>query len=892
MNRDEYLASIAKYIGRLAYEVRALNAMGRFDINSTVEDFLVPILKLLFDCPELRNQNEIQQNFPAVDLGCRKARISFQVTTDASSAKVIKTLEKFTEHGLGVHFDAVYVITLTEKQASYGASALDRAISALPVQFSKSDHILDLEDILSRTRLLDTGELSAIDGYLKSEFEKIDEHSRFRENLDQFLAFSTQKIDVEKSSKKYIPAIFVETHLAKEEIRAFAHPLFFYRKVQDALAGVDYRRLNALFALAKEPELSWEVDGSVLVQSPATYEQLATWSEAIGAALDGELAKVRPLSWRREDGDPQYAPRDKDSAGWSIVRFRVEVVATGLTQRLLDARTVIRLLQKKIFLITSMAGQGKTNFVCDLIESQFDAFEIPCIFIPARELNSYPSRARILSFISNNRYSPNFTRVHEYLDLFDKIGKDIGKPFMIVIDGINEVKALEEFSDELREFCGAVCQYDFVRLVGTCRSEFFDEKYASILNEPYGGYIHRVTDLRAKMSEASKDRLLAGYLRHFNVTGRFTGPAEEFLKNDLLLLRIFCERHEGRDVGHITEIYKGDLFEDFLVRKFRSFPERLQAKALPTLTKIAAAMLAADDYAKLSVRDFAADEQEIVQLLVADDVILRQEIAEQGLASLGDLVVSFTYDELRDFVIAYKLVEEVTADSADNLDAALSRLPERPIYEGVYKYAYLLARKANKPLAIAACERAPEFIEHFTLNVHLLPPDAQNDADVERVRTILSDTSVPRRVIRVAQFLIRRSRSTAPLNVTLLLDHLNALEAEAHQAFIRILFSDSYGFDSREWRGDIGKLVDQVWEASSEEGLGRYLPRWLAFFLHASSYAWWPERERVSALFRNPSSREPCEEVLALVRPAKAEALRSLIAEIEAPEEAERWATT
>ncbi len=119
MNRDDYINSIAKYFGRLSHEIRALNAVNRFDINSVTEDFLVPVLKLAFDCPDLRNQNEIQMNFPAVDLGCRTSRVSIQVSTDGSSAKVTKTLDTFRKHNLEKLFDSVFVLALVEKQSSY-----------------------------------------------------------------------------------------------------------------------------------------------------------------------------------------------------------------------------------------------------------------------------------------------------------------------------------------------------------------------------------------------------------------------------------------------------------------------------------------------------------------------------------------------------------------------------------------------------------------------------------------------------------------------------------------------------------------------------------------------------------------------------------------------------
>ena len=90
MNRDNYLHDCANYLARLSHEIKALNAIGRFDINSVAEYFFIPILRQLYDCPELQNQNEIKHNFPSIDLGYRKSRISFQITTDASSAKIVR----------------------------------------------------------------------------------------------------------------------------------------------------------------------------------------------------------------------------------------------------------------------------------------------------------------------------------------------------------------------------------------------------------------------------------------------------------------------------------------------------------------------------------------------------------------------------------------------------------------------------------------------------------------------------------------------------------------------------------------------------------------------------------------------------------------------------------
>lgn len=878
MNRDDHLHGIAKHFGRLTHEIRAFNAIGRFDINSVAEDFLIPVLKIVFACPDLRNQNEVQLNFPAVDLGCRTTKLSFQITTNASSTKVEKTLKGFHDHNLDKLFDRVYIFALTEKQASYGATALTRAAEQLAIRFDPAENIIDVSDLLTKIQRLATSDLERIHRYLASEWEDRDRQLRFREQLESFLLFSTDKIEREKSSRKYIPSIFVETHSTKEEVRLFANPLFFYRKIQDCLTTLDYDHLNSLMRIAREPEFTLDLDRAMLTETPSSFVELADWLERLAAAVNSELAKVRPLSWLRTEDEESYTPANGENPDWMVARFPAESVATGLASRLRDALSLIDLTRKKIFLVTSMAGQGKTNFVCDLIENQFRSFKIPSLFVPARELNNYAPGKRLLEYISNNRYAPSVSSIHEFLALANDVSLEAGKPFLIVVDGINEVADLTVFSDELKSFCNAVCQYDMVKILITCRSEFFDDKYASLLDEPFSAHIHRVGDLRAKMSERSQARLLRSYFDHFKIKGNLSIIAQNFLKGDLLLLRIFCERYENSDVGYLADIYKGDLFEQYLLKKIESFPLSLQPLALPTLYRIVEAMFDAKDYAILSVRKFTAEEQAVVRRLVEDDVILRQEIGRKGLDSVGDLAISFTYDELRDFVIAYKLV---VGDGPQDLAAILATLPGSPIHEGVYRYVYLLARKARDAAAIAACESAPDFAEHFSLNVHLLPPAEQTSDDVARVKALLADVSMPNRLRRVARFLVHRRDAADALNITLLREHLDGLTTPEHAAFVQAMFAHPHDFQTLAWRERLHELVLSVAEGNAGKELTQYDPEWLAFFLHVASLASWAQRERVSTMFREAIDDPNCRGAVALIRPARSEAVQFLLSDIE-----------
>ena len=147
MKRQELLQKSASLLSRFASEVRVSNALGLFDINTVAEDILVPIFATILDCPQLKNQNRIQMNFPAVDLGCSVSRISIQITSDATSGKISQTLEKFQSHGLEADFDRVLVYVLTERQKSYNSKALGTTVAGLPIEFNTANDILDYQDL-------------------------------------------------------------------------------------------------------------------------------------------------------------------------------------------------------------------------------------------------------------------------------------------------------------------------------------------------------------------------------------------------------------------------------------------------------------------------------------------------------------------------------------------------------------------------------------------------------------------------------------------------------------------------------------------------------------------------------------------------------------------------
>ena len=847
MTRQELLQRSSTLLGRFVHEVKVANAMGLFDINTIAEDFLIPVFKIAFDCPDLCNQNRIQMNFPAVDLGCKTSRTSIQITSDSSSSKVCETLEKFESHNLISDFDSLYVYVITERQNSYSSQKLTEAAKKLSIKFDTSSNILDYRDLAKKLSELTNKQIECINEHLEEEFRQADASLKFHNNLDAFLSVSQQKIEDEKRTKKYIPSVFVETSETKEEMRYFANPMFFYRKIDDDLRRIDLAHFNELLGMAKIEPVDDNLHEIATLKAPNNLSELRARLFHQSTALKALREHVSTFSWYGERAE-RFKPCDYLTGYWKVFKYNIESNGSGVFRSLEKVSKKIGIAQAKIFLVTGMAGQGKTNFVCDLIDNQFRAFEVPTIFIPARSLNDYPGPNRVLSYITNNRFAPDLKNLHELFALLNSVAEECQKPFVIAIDGINEVGDLDGLVAELRVFLEALCQYDFVKIVITCRNEFFDYKFAGVFEPQFSDYLYRVQDLRREMSDDNKSRLLKAYLRHFKITAQLSKVAADFLENDLILLRIFSEIHEDKSIGYVPDIYKGDIFEGYLTKKINEFPPPLKPKAINSLYKICTRMLDEENFSQISVDGFDESECQIIERLIGEDIILRREVPSIGLASLGVENISFTYDELRDFLLAYYTVVELAASHPVQVKGIFDKIPEWPIYEGFFRYAYVLARKQSSDTVLDACEASDDFHKHFLNNLSLLSADIQTSEDVGRVQAVLKDSSAERDLRHVAWFLFSKRVDSDHLNIRILLDHVSSLIDEESERFFRAMFSSSSDFRDSNWRDKVSDLLNSFSQLSKDQKLGLGVPA-LALALHFAPYARWNEKEATLNFF-------------------------------------------
>lgn len=148
MKQVEIENQLREVVSRLVTEVDMATNQGRLDVNLISEDAWIPILKEVYQCPNLINLNRKHKNFPGIDLGDEQDRVAFQVTSSTDIEKVKSTLEQFKKRNYKNAFDELYIFTLRTKQKSYSQEAIDKVIGD-DIRFDAKEHIIDPGDILA-----------------------------------------------------------------------------------------------------------------------------------------------------------------------------------------------------------------------------------------------------------------------------------------------------------------------------------------------------------------------------------------------------------------------------------------------------------------------------------------------------------------------------------------------------------------------------------------------------------------------------------------------------------------------------------------------------------------------------------------------------------------------
>ena len=448
-----------------------------------------------------------------------------------------------------------------------------------------------------------------------------------------------------------------------------------------------------------------------------------------------------------------------------------------------DAKDDLDLLSRKLVIIKSVAGHGKTNLLCDFTERFLLKKKHKCLYIPAREFNYLGEQETIEVAIARIIFSEFDYQFSDILRLI-KFEKSIDHLF-ILIDGINEHRNMALFSTALEQFIKRSISYN-VKIILTCRSEYFNERFGnllsidniSVIDMDEWKYTYNIPDVY-------QNTLISGYFTEFNIqmtSDEVSSEIAAVFYKDKLLLRIFCEAFENeRPTEYLDNIYRFEIFNRYHEKNLNTI-----SGLDHSLTEIIAWILNHDEFIDIPIKKLSKEANKVIEEIAHENVILRKDIiVVPGLAFGRSEVINFVYDEFRDFLIASHIL--LTWDQDNQLSREqIDRITEASstVSEGVQKYLCLWAITNNNHELSDYLSTFSKFDSIFVDSVFDVPDSSVSDYFVAVLQSIFVKNK--KASLEIFFNLVRRKTENhyQNLNIDLLIGWISALEESEYQGVL------------------------------------------------------------------------------------------------------------
>lgn len=589
--------------------------------------------------------------------------------------------------GNGTHYivDEEKISDMQISNIIMGQAINYKGISGSPVIVDEMIIGIVQEQIVSSDRAIGI-KVSSIASFVEYIDEKYIESNKIKGLLKENMKLYTeQQIQKNIKSGKYIPEIFVEQNDYKENMRFFCEPKLFINKAIEEIQRLNFDDINNFLEKNFNKKISFRIpdkidsDEKLLVVSEELVEDLKKAREFIE-----DRSQMNDLL---KNGLDLYYRKTKDYYNRSL-RFDLK-----------DIEINLEYIRYKYLMITNNAGQGKTNLICDFTQNFLLKKNFFVLYINAYEVNKdlYEFVCdKMMSFLNNKDLNYIF-------DLLEDEYKKTLKPVIILIDGLNENNVFNCFSNVVRQFMEKITKFNFIKVIMTTREEFYDEKFKDIDIGIYSKYFKRVRMFNNNKS--FQDRIFWGYLDFFDITIRkyslFRNIFER-LSRDTLLLRFFCEANKGKKQLYMYDIYKYNTFQKYIDNKIKEYDNKkigIGKIYINVLDKIIEHMLKNNQYYNIPIDIMNREELELVYELMQNDVILKDDvILKEGFLKEPKTVISFTFDEFRDFYIAKYVARTYNKEQMEKFIKDLTKEKNVSIREGVCGYLFFIGRMVSDEL--------------------------------------------------------------------------------------------------------------------------------------------------------------------------------------------------
>lgn len=398
----------------------------------------------------------------------------------------------------------------------------------------------------------------------------------------------------------------------------------------------------------------------------------------------------------------------------------------------------------KILLLTEKAGQGKTNFLCNLVENNLLKKHINCIFVNAKEIDANNITQSFTDLLCLN----SIDKFNELLDILNEISDEESKPCIIIVDGLNENHEIVKFSKNIILFIRNILKYKNFKIIITCREEYFNERFIELEKE-FSTDLIRINRFNKSMNRLERKKNIDKYLKAYDINLINTSSyVYHQFTNELLLLRYFCESYKGETLNSIDDIYIYNMFDHYFNKKLEEIKNKASidikdnkaVKFKEFMNVLIDYMIENTQFSNISKSVLNTGYEEICYEIISEDIIIKEDILVGNcFVKEVETVISFTYDEFRDFLLARRLLMKFHPKKEDECRKLVEKITnnECTVAEGVSKYLFFVNKENNIKEFNNILESQKWYEKIYFDNIFSVKDNYITNQDIKKINTFI-----------------------------------------------------------------------------------------------------------------------------------------------------------
>ena len=647
--------------------------------------------------------------------------------------------------------------------------------------------------------------------------------------LDKKVLNSRSEEQIRKlvSSKKYIRGLFVELSECKEYLRFFANRKKWKKRL--------VREYNTLFM---------DYEGIILKDTfPDEQLNLVLSKKYSLEEIIRIISHTRDFLNKLHDGEISIPERYEES----LVRFRY--YGNRYDENLQELLVKAQMMNTSYCVLVGSAGNGKTNMLCSFSELLISQGK-RCIFVNGKDIEQ-----NVEKYLRGRISLPRCIDYKSINSLYFLFLKVLNKELYYVIDAINENE--NDISDELVSFINKYQKYKNIRIIISCRSEYFQARFKNDIVDRIDIKPVCIDLMDSSYSKNALHRLFTVYCRAYNYTGTISNVVKEKLCKQLLTMRIFFEINEGKNRNYY------DLNTHSLIKEYIEKIEKdTKSNVSSFLDEISERMIQENNYSEVCY-SLLSEEGKHIQDVIEDTILTSKTylVNEGRLLEDKELVVHFVYDEVRDYCLAKAFLRKANTTNNVTDIGKLTEIIDDLIKkkavctEGVVKYIYRDAHMSdNNELCNLIITKYADDIDgnirrwrdslSWTLQLILDTSDDLLDCEKDYITRIVREHNA-RVLSHFFTFLIEQERDSGRFTLDLILDTVRDVPLEGEVRSIVSKCVSNFG------NGTIGHNdfieVDKSLKNSGENSLARFRE----FVLLYSGFFDWEGKEAVINYYKS-----------------------------------------